>query len=284
MSKNNFFTKPFSWSVTLGVFCCVISSLLFLFTNQDTVFYAILPAITNLLFISGLLLILLGIGVKYELSQLSQQLKETVTSTHKQFYDKFELSNLAKECEKIGLVKIEDDSSNHRYDEILVNPKNLVVVLNDGRTWTSQHRDRLRRRFEDPSKETTIFLCHKDSNMIPVLARKGSVDINTIQNRILETVHMLEQLKTSDTTLEILGHHLFNPFSLVLSDEEALFTPYFLSRGGRTRPMFHFHETENPNFYKDLEKDIEMLRKDAEDISLSKTENSLNKVINFQTR
>jgi len=58
-----------------------------------------------------------------------------------------------------------------------------------------------------------------------------------------ETVQLLEDIKSEDTSLEILGHFLFNPFAVVIGDDVAIVTPSFISRGGRTVPTFKYQDT-----------------------------------------
>lgn len=194
----------------------------------------------------------------------------------------FQLTELAKQCENLGLTEIESDSSNYDYENIVVNSRRLVIVLNDGRTWASVHRDRLRRRFEDSSKQTTIFLCNPRSRMLHVLSRKGSVGVEDIQARVMQTVTLLDEIKKPTTSLEVLGHYLFNPYSLILGDDEAVIIPYFLSRGGRKSPLYKYSKSKDQNFFNDLEKDIEMLRKDAGNIISAKLDQAPEKTRNLR--
>ena len=173
---------------------------------------------------------------------------------------------LAKQFGALGLAEVWKDSTTYDYSQVMTS-RRLVVVLNDGRTWTSVHRDKLRRRFADPSKHTVIFLIHPASPMVDVLARKASKDSETIKARIKDTVELLQEIREPSTSLEVLGHHLFNPQSLVLADDCALITPYFLSRGGRAVPVLRYEDTGGECFFKDLEKDVELLRLDAQDIT-----------------
>lgn len=173
---------------------------------------------------------------------------------------------LAKNFGEMGMVEACADFSAYDYNPIISESRKLVILLNDGRTWISFNRDRLRKRFADPAKETTIFLIHPKSPMIQVLARKGLVDAPVLQGRIRETVDELLKTKQANTVLEILGHHLFNPFSLFLGDDSALFVPYFASRGGRTVPVWKFEDTGSDCYFRDLVEDMERLRMDADNI------------------
>lgn len=179
--------------------------------------------------------------------------------------------SIAGDAAQLGLVECIPDSSLYDFTAVICESKKLVVVLNDGRTWCSVHRDRLRKRLEDPSKCTTIYLIHPESDFISVLARKGSTEPETIRTRIGETVAMLEKVCTPGTQLELLGHNLFNPHALVLSESKALLTPYFTSRGGRTVPLFVFEDSGPDSFYRLLASDVEGLRMDSEFLVTTRT-------------
>lgn len=204
--------------------------------------------------IVGALLVFYDLLIRRELRYLTNDLSARLHSIES-----------AKEYARIGLVDAVADCIDYDYGPLISDSRRLVIVLNDGRTWASVHRDRLRRRFADPQKQTTIFVCHPDSPMLSVLARKGSIDVKTLQARIHETVHLLEELHQHDNP-EILGHFLFNPYSLVMGETSAVITPYFLSRGGRTVPAFRFEDIGTRCFFRDIADDVERLRMDAQSL------------------
>ncbi len=175
---------------------------------------------------------------------------------------------LAKGGVSMGLKNITPDSTSYDYGPILLNSQRLVLLVNDGRTWLSVHRDKLRKRFADPNKETTVFLIHPDSHLVRVLARKGSSDVSSVQAKIIESVQLLTEIKTNTTKLEILGHDLFNPFSAVLGDNEAIVMPYFVSRGSRAVPAISYENNGPGCYFSMLEEDLEALRKDARTLNL----------------
>lgn len=174
---------------------------------------------------------------------------------------------LVRASGELGLTEIHVDCTAFDYGPIISESRRLIVVLNDGRTWASVHRDRLRRRFTDSSKETTFILTHPDSPMIQVLARKGSKDVEIIKGRIHETVQLLDEIKEEGTSLSILGHYLFNPQAVVIGDDTAVVTPFFLARGGRTVPAFKYENVGKQCYFQDLVKDVERVRMDTRDIS-----------------
>jgi hypothetical protein len=170
------------------------------------------------------------------------------------------------EHEALGLTEVRIDSSSYDYSHAITTPQRLTIVLNDGRTWISVHRERLRRRLADPNKETIIFLTHPTSLMLQVLARKGSTEPAVIASKITETIRILHEIRSPHSRLEILGHHLYNPFSVCAGDNEAILTPYFLSRGARMIPILKYVDTGSACYFRDITEDLDRLRLDAEDI------------------
>jgi hypothetical protein len=249
---------------------------------------------TNLFFTIGIMLLILAIAARFTLMQIELRLAAASDQTLRQIEHNvsraisealsktMELSQLAKDSDQMGLVAVMSDASKYDYAEILNYSQQLTVVLNDGRTWASVHRDQLRHRFADSSKETTFILCHPESPMVQVLARKGSTDVETIRAKIKETVTLLEEIMQADTNLEILGHHVFNSFSLVLGDDSAVVIPYFLSRGGRRVPLWKIRKTKTNGFFRDLSDDVQRLRMDTKDISSKARLISAETVIRFK--
>ncbi len=167
----------------------------------------------------------------------------------------------------VGLTDIVGDFNNFNLGPIIAEARQLTVVLNDGRTWVSIYQNALRQRLKDSTKQTTLLLCHPDSAMLSVLARKGSIDVDGLRNRLFDTIAHFDQiLQQSAGRVEILGHHLFNPCSLVLTESLAVLTPYMFSRGLKTVPVLVFNDTGENSFYRHLVDDIERLRIDAEPI------------------
>lgn len=176
-------------------------------------------------------------------------------------------AKLSAGANSLGLVRILPDSDRLDYDRLIEQPRRLIVQLNDGRTWASVHHERLRRRLEDPAKDTTIFLVHPDSEIIPLLARKGSTDPEILRGKIKETLNILREV-AGPGNLEVLGHSLYNPHSLIMGDEDAVVIPYFTSRGSRSIPAFLYRATGGADYFSALESDLESLRVDSEPLLL----------------
>lgn len=151
---------------------------------------------------------------------------------------------------------------------MLLEAKDLTILINDGRTWVSTNSVHLRNRFAQPNLRTRIFLLHPESPMLEVLARKVGSTREHMQNKIHETVRMLTELKGEKTKLTILGHYLFNPHALFLGDQYAIMTPYFTARGRRTVPLLRFHDNSQTSFVRKLKDDVRDLENDAKEIQL----------------
>src|SRR5215203_2332305 len=91
----------------------------------------------------------------------------------------------------LGLVEVRADANSHDFADLLRTARNLVIVLNDGRTWVSNNAARLRDRFEDSRLETSFFFVHPQSLILPVLARKDGTTEAALSAKIQETVSML---------------------------------------------------------------------------------------------
>lgn len=180
-----------------------------------------------------------------------------------------EIKRVFMDHSPLGLVSVSTDASSYDYTELLVSSRKLVIVLNDGRTWLSVHRDRLRKRFADARTRTTVFLIHPNSDLLSIQARKGSTDVHGLRAKIHESLALLSAIKQGNPNLEVLGHHLYNTHSVVLGDSDAALTPYFLSRGGRAVPLYHYVDTGGPCYFRDLADDLEQLRIDSEEIDLA---------------
>ena len=175
------------------------------------------------------------------------------------------LVKLARQAESMGLVEARSEGG-FDYRELLIRSGELVIALNDGRTWVSTNAAYLKQRFREENKTTTVYLVHPRSSLVDVLARKEGIDRNGFLHKLAETVLMLNQLREQGTQLEILGHHLFNPHSVFLGDQYVVLTPYFHSRGRRIVPAYKFENREGDSFYKEIKNDLLALRMDAEDI------------------
>lgn len=166
----------------------------------------------------------------------------------------------------IGLAKIEKDATLYDYGPLIANSRVLFIVLNQGQPWVSIHKDRLKSRFKDPTKETTIFLVHPASPVVDLLAKKAAVDREKLAQKLLESISQLSDLSPNPGNVNIYGHHLFNTYFAMVGDNEAAIAPYFLSRGSDVAPVFQFENTGENCFYREICSDVKRLKLDSEDL------------------
>lgn len=164
----------------------------------------------------------------------------------------------------INLVDSINDSRKFDYSRILAESRRVTICLNDGKSWVEAHEQELSVRIKDSRLKTTVILCHPESPMIEILARKESKDPEEVKNKIIFTVEKLVAMSGHSKNLEVLGHSLINPSSIVLGDSSAVVTPYLLSRGKRIVPAFVYAEGTSGGYFREIVRDFEQVRIDCE--------------------
>lgn len=167
----------------------------------------------------------------------------------------------------LGLAEAMSTCDRYEYSSLILESNTLTIVLNDGRTWASWNNTHLKKRFADAEKETTVILLHPESQLLPVMAHKLGMDVNSVQMKIAETVSLLNTLKTPSTKLKILGHNLLNPHSAYLADNYLVMTPYFFSRARSIPPLFKFQDIGGECYFRRSVEDIRALELDCRDLS-----------------
>jgi hypothetical protein len=200
-------------------------------------------------------------SVTESISELHNSVIATIQAMRAEVLSKL---TITQQVYDLGLVEARPDANAHDFADLLRSARSLIIVLNDGRTWVSNNAARLRDRFEDGRLETRFFFVHPRSSMLPVLAKKDGTTVDTLSAKIQETIDMLRGMCTQHSRVTVLGHYLYNPQSVFLSDEHALLTPYFHARTRRTVPLLRFVDRGDGSFFRELGEDLEALTLDAE--------------------
>ncbi|WIX31668.1 hypothetical protein QO259_12675 [Salinicola sp. JS01] len=193
--------------------------------------------------------------------------KDFINVNREQAKEILDRIKLAQGEESIGLYEVYDDSNDFNYSSLLLQSRQLTILLNDGRTWISTHSEDIKKRLRDREKSTTFLVLHPEAKMLEVMAIKVDSTPANLRAKIAESVKMLRNLSDSDSNVEILGHHLFNPQSMFIGDSIAVVTPYYAARGRRTVPLFRFGDSGDHSYYRKLMEDLHDLKNDAVDIS-----------------
>jgi hypothetical protein len=168
---------------------------------------------------------------------------------------------------RLGLQLVSIDSLSFDYAKLIEESTRLIVVMNDGRTWISTHSERLEKRLRDRGKTTVFAFLNPESAMVKIQARKEGLDEHSIQMKIAEAVQTINEMKSADSKVQILGHFLYNTHTIYISDDYAIVTPYFISRARRSPPVYKYVDVGDDCYYRKLVEDIDALLKDSKDIS-----------------
>lgn len=226
--------------------------------TQSNFFSLILNQLSTALLVGGLLSGTFELFLRQEFVDISDENTQKILDE----------ITLARKETSLGLKEAIIDARSYDYSSLILGSDKLTIVLNDGKTWTSNNEPLLERRFEDPSKETTFILVHPDSPELKALANKVGSSEEALKAKIGETIRFLNRLKLSNTNLNIYGHSFPNPYSLFLGDDEAIITLYFHGGESRAFPLFRFQDRIDGHcFFKGLQKSTEKLKSQAGDIS-----------------
>ncbi len=166
---------------------------------------------------------------------------------------------------EIGLDSIMQDSNHFQYEVFLKRNKNIVIVLNDGRTWISHNEQHIVEKLNSEDCTMTFIVTSKDSEMIDVLARKQSVDRSAIIAKIDEFLESIARInRKSSRKINVFVHKLYNPHSIFLGDEEVIITPYLTSTGRNTVPLYLYKNTGNYSYFRRVKSDVENLMRQGD--------------------
>lgn len=171
------------------------------------------------------------------------------------------------EQKEIGLTHCYKEVDRFDFAGIIEEAPELIVVLNDGRTWVGNYFQRFQNRFSDQNKKTTFVLLHPESDALKLQAFKVGGDAMSIKMKISETIREIKKAnKNNNNNVFILGHKFYSTLSVFVTDRVAIVTPYFVSKVRQTPPVFVFERTSQDCFYNKLRTDVGSLICDAEDI------------------
>ncbi len=167
--------------------------------------------------------------------------------------------SLLRDSQKAGLVTIKGNFAEDRTVlEEITQSRELMVVMNDGRSWIDSNREILAQRIRDREKITRILLLHPRSNFLDVLIRKNKKTQAQQMEEIQRSFDVLQNIATRPEALDIRGHHGFNPYSLILTANYAFVSPYFLNERGAL-PLMKFTSHAPSGLYHELRADAQKL-------------------------
>lgn len=131
----------------------------------------------------------------------------------------------------------------------------LLVVLNDGKTWTHRFGDVLHQRVVHEGKPLKVLVIHPNAESLKVLLRKNGRELHVQLSHLRETFLAVEELRRLRPDMaEVRGHQLFNPYMLHLTEQVAIMHPY-LYKERKELPVFTFSKDEHSELYSRIRRD-----------------------------
>jgi hypothetical protein len=149
------------------------------------------------------------------------------------------------------------------YQQIILDSWELVVVLNDGRSWVDTNREHLKARFADPRKTTKFCFIHPDSSYVDILIQKNGKRRSAQVDEIVRSVQVIHENKLPSCDVETFLHKRPTPYCLFLTEKLAIVHPYLFFEAGAL-PMFTY--LSDTPFYAIYREDAQKLLKESPSI------------------
>ena len=167
-----------------------------------------------------------------------------------------------------GLVEVLTTFHKFSHADFLDDSEDLIVIINDGRSWVRSYREKLAERSKTKSN-TRIILVHPKSDFITTLTKKNGKTIETQIEELRASVNIVEEIANDGGRISIYGHNLFNPASLFLSEKKAVVMPYYFNEAGNL-PVLIFENKGDDSLYESYRKDaLKLLEKHAQPLKVS---------------
>lgn len=166
-----------------------------------------------------------------------------------------------------GLTSFRPSFHGFPHQQLLATSEHLLIVMNDGRSWIDGYREQLEKRAK-ANKPTSIALIHPRSDFIPTLIRKNGKNRITQLDELRRSFEIILRLRSYSTSIEVRGHHLFNPYSVFINENQAVIMPYFFNEAGEL-PVLTFSNTGSDSMYERYRDDAERLFDNSEPLKPS---------------
>lgn len=223
----------------LGIIIIVLLDTTFRALKEHT-YYIIFEHIATALIIAGIWHAINHLFIWKEFICIISRLINLINS------DKIEIIraiNTARRDTELGLTDAYNDVGDFNFNEFILHPKELTIVLGQGFGWVPHHIDALRLRISDPQKMTKFFFIHPDSKAAELIAKKIQLEKEDYCRKAQATIQILKQEMKKDSNLLIYGHFSVPHHSVYFADKNSLvITPYFFSHSRRNPPVFVFNK------------------------------------------
>lgn len=166
-----------------------------------------------------------------------------------------------------GITEFLKDFHSFSHRDFLNESDDLIIVLNDGRSWIDTYREQLAQRAKTKSN-TRIVLIHPKSDFITTLTKKNGKSVQTQKEEIQRSFKVVNELVEQGGKISIYGHYFFNPYSLFLSEKKAVIMPYYFTEAGGL-PALIFEKKEGDSLYQSYKDDANRLLASSEPLKVS---------------
>lgn len=177
---------------------------------------------------------------------------------------------------KIGLCKVLHESE-YNYKNLLLESKELTMVLSNGKRWISNNFVFLEERFKDEKKDTKFIFLKPDSDAVRLVAQKTKKDgqsvedkIKNINEKIKDSIRELNQIKNKGN-LKIYYSKLNNTQRIFLTESQVVVVLYRNSIGIKNSKVplliYNRNDYSSENEYEYIKKDVESILKIAQEVN-----------------
>lgn len=178
-----------------------------------------------------------------------------------------EYKQLLCDCQRLGLVTFKKSFVEDRSVlEAIDRTGELLVVMNDGRSWVDTNQEMLARRIQSPETSNRFLFLHPSSPFIDILIQKNEKSKTTQLEEIKRSFMSLERNRRPDSNLYIRGHRLFHPYTLILTDSHAFVSTYYYNEGGAL-PLYKYSKEATDGLYHEFKKDAHRLFERSVDLA-----------------
>lgn len=111
-----------------------------------------------------------------------------------------ELFGISTAIKESGLLDIKIDSQDYSYSQLLQDSDVFYTIMNDGLRWVNTYSTQLKKRFSNKSKVTEFFFVDPEGCFADALAQKTDRTLDSLKNKIEETVSLLSDLYCKQST------------------------------------------------------------------------------------
>lgn len=182
-----------------------------------------------------------------------------------------ELLKIRDNLVDLGLEEMKPNVQVYDYSNIILNSKELNIVMNDGQRWVGNNTVQLQKRFSE-NTITNFFLVDPESAFVTVLANKVGTTPDKLKEKIKDTWCKLKnayELSAKQGELNIYCLKTYPTKSIFLSENLLIETPYQTSCGRANIPVFIYKNiAREDSLYKFVEMDIKALKNESRRVNL----------------